>query len=177
MSRCYCCGCSPNAPPDNSVPSGSTTLRSIPTGVPFLLGTKVIVIWSPGCNVSRDHPALLKTAGREGFNRPVHDFAANHPSTSRKTWQWGLDQKNSVTVPLRVYRMLDVVIRSAVVREHRNADSQKSSHQAETLYQLAFHVTPHGAVPRNPVSKRKEKTAGAPAFRARWPAENHLQAV
>src|ERR1700726_1013485 len=83
--RCYCCGCSPNAPPVNSVPSGSTTLRSIPTGVPFLLGTNVMVIWSPECNVSRVQPALFKTAGARVS---IVQFTTLLESSleSRKTW-------------------------------------------------------------------------------------------
>jgi hypothetical protein len=80
-----------NAPPFSSEPSGSTTLRSIPTGVPFLLGTKVIAIWSPECNVSLDQPALFRTAGARVS---IVQFTALPESsfTSKKTWQWGLDQ-------------------------------------------------------------------------------------
>jgi hypothetical protein len=70
--------------------------------------------------------------------------------------------------------MLDVVIGSTVVSEHRNANGQDADNQPETHHQFTFHVTPLGAIPANPFSPCEEKSPAFSAFQAPTESIYHL---
>jgi hypothetical protein len=61
--------------------------------------------------------------------------------------------------------IFQIVIGSAVVGEHRDADHQQAKQQAKTFYQLTFHGTPLGAAAHHPVSEQKKKQPEAGSSR------------
>ena len=69
---------------------------------------------------------------REGFDRPVYNLAGIILGV-QKNLAVGIGPEEFRYGPLKGLWMLYVVIRSPVVREHRNADHQNANDQPETL--------------------------------------------